>query len=160
MNMKYIAIFFLVLGCVVFGLYFLNTRPLPPPTLVSPAQPDPWLPNAPVQPSPSAPLPNLPPDINVLEVLKPVFREAQVANKKVFLMLSQEGCVYCERMRRDVLPKVNMTSFAYLETKDRAVVNQYHASAFPTLLILDNTGMILKRHTGYLGVMELKKWIK
>ena len=128
------------------------------------AQPDPWQPVIPVDPNPNpkkiTPPPPAPQDPNVLEALKPIFRLAQASNKKVFVMLSMDGCAYCEKMKRDVFPNTNMSAYAYLETKDRIVVDHYRVTAFPTFIIFDNTGRELKRHTGYMSVQQLKQWIQ
>lgn len=159
MWLRNLAIFVIFVGVVVFILYFIeNGIPvvLLPPDMQKQHQQEQQVdpPKPPVNPIPPGP-----PQPNVVEPLKPTFIQAQQQNKKVFLMLTMDNCLPCARMKRHVFPYVDMSAYVYMETKNKTVVDEYHATSFPTLILFDNTGKELKRHVGFLNMHELHAWI-
>lgn len=38
------------------------------------------------------------------------------------------------------------------------IIDKYEVRAFPTLILIDDEGNVMKRHTGLLGIQELKEF--
>lgn len=143
----FLGVFAVALG----GIVYYNVPPVVDPT-----------------PTPQKIQPQLKPDIkpdlipprpNVPLALRSVFEQAERENKKVLLFLTMDGCVYCEKMKRDVLPKTNLNGYILFETKDQEVITKYQAHSFPTFVILDKTALEVKRHTGYQSVLLFQRWL-
>ena len=122
-----------------------NDAPIPP------------IDNSKLKPEPITPIPA--PPLNVPAVLRPVFEQAKRENKKVLLFLTIDGCVYCEKMKKDVIPNTNLKNFVIFETKDTEVHNKYNAHSFPTFIILDKDTNEIRRHAGYQGTAIFQKWL-
>jgi hypothetical protein len=164
-QMRQILFFITITVGVVSGLYLYQTHVQPPtpeirilnqvkplevPVPVQPPVPTPIKPVQPIQvpspvPSPVAPEPKL----DVPDVLKPIFNQAQTADKKVFLFVSQDGCGWCAKMKRDVIPNLNLSGYLFIESKDQSVYKKYNITGLPTIILLDKNGKELKRLVGY-----------
>lgn len=99
------------------------------------------------------------PQLDVPAVLLPVFEQARKENKKVLLFLTIDGCVYCEKMKRDVLPNTNLNNFILFETKNTEVHNKYNAHSFPTFIVLDGNANEIRRHVGYQSTSFFQRWL-
>jgi len=154
-------ILFLIVVAVAAGVIFF-IRQNQEPKQQDNVQVSPWPAINPVNPNvPVVPTPDKmnPVDPNVIEPLKPVFRIAQAENKKVLLFVTMDRCVWCDKMKRDVIPKVNLSTFAYLETKNTSVIRQYNVDSFPTFILLDKNGTELKRTAGYSTIETFQYWL-
>lgn len=147
MDFKKFLLFVVVVGGFLGVLYYFS--PMKPAVLPTQVQPSP----------PTQPVPSTTPAPSILES---TFKQAQVENKNVFLFLTKDPCIFCERMKKETLPKcqTELQAFVYFETKDQTIHNQYKATAFPTFLVLDKTGKEMKRHVGYLNAHEFKRWLE
>lgn len=148
-NMKKLSLFIGVFLVVVMAFVFnfqevINDVPVPP------------IDNPKLKPEPKTPAA---PELDVPAVLRPVFEQARKENKKVLLFLTIDGCVYCEKMKRDVIPNTNLKNFVVFETKDVAVHDKYDAHSFPTFVILDKDASVIRRHTGYQGTALFQRWL-
>ena len=108
------------------------------------------------------------------EDLSGALTEAKASHRQVFLDIWAEWCPPCQRMRQSVFPapqsqaalkKVVATS-VMVEKKDRTPIpagvevdQKYGSGGYPTLLILDEDGKVLRRHTGALDPAALAKFI-
>ena len=85
-----------------------------------------------------------------------------------------EWCPPCQRMRKEVFPTPQaqaalrkvVAASVMVEKKDRtpipagvAVDQKYGTQAYPTLVMLDEDGKLLRRHTGALDPAGLAKFI-
>lgn len=119
-------------------------------------------------------LPALGQGVTWQEDLGSALREAKASHRQVFVDIWAEWCPPCQRMRQQVFPtpqaqaalkKVVATS-VMVEKKDRtpipagvAVDQKYGTQAYPTLVMLDEDGKLLRRHTGALDPAALAKFI-
>ena len=108
------------------------------------------------------------------EDLPSALREAKASHKEIFLDIWAEWCPPCQRMKQQVFPspqaqaalkKVVATS-VMVELKDRTPIpagvevdRKYGSQAYPTLVMLDEDGKVLRRHIGSLSPVELAKFI-
>jgi thiol:disulfide interchange protein len=108
------------------------------------------------------------------EDLDSAFREARASHRQVFVDIWAEWCPPCQRMRQQVFPtpqaqaalKKVVAASVMVEKKDRtplpagvAVDQKYGTQAYPTLVMLDEDGKVLRRHTGALDPAGLVKFI-
>ena len=108
------------------------------------------------------------------EDLDSALAEAKASHRHVFLDIWAEWCPPCQRMRQQVFPtpqgqaalKKVVAASVMVEKQDRtplpagvAVDQKYGSGAYPTLLILDENGKVLRRHTGALDTAALVKFI-
>jgi len=109
------------------------------------------------------------------EDLDSALAEAKTSHKPVFLDIWAEWCPPCQRMRQQVFPapqsqaalKKVVAASVMVEKKDRTpipagvAVDQRYGSGggYPTLLILDEDGKVLRRHIGALDAAALAKFI-
>ncbi|HTL98218.1 MAG TPA: thioredoxin family protein [Holophagaceae bacterium] len=108
------------------------------------------------------------------EDLDSALAEAKTSHKPVFLDIWAEWCPPCQRMRQQVFPapqaqaalKKVVAASVMVEKQDRtpipagvAVDQRYGSGAYPTLLILDGEGKVVRRHTGALDAAALAKFI-
>jgi thiol:disulfide interchange protein len=108
------------------------------------------------------------------EDLDSAFREAKASHRQVFVDIWAEWCPPCQRMRQQVFPtpqaqaalKKVVAATVMVEKKDRtplpagvAVDQKYGTQAYPTLVMLDEDGKVLRRHTGALDPAGLVKFI-
>ena len=108
------------------------------------------------------------------EDLDSALQAAKAAHKPVFLDIWAEWCPPCQKMRQQVFPapqaqaalKKVVAASVMVEKQDRtplpagvAVDQKYGSGAYPTLLMLDGDGKVLRRHTGALDAAGLAKFI-
>ena len=108
------------------------------------------------------------------EDLNGALTEAKASHRQIFLDIWAEWCPPCQRMRQSVFPapqsqaalKKVVAASVMVEKKDRtpipagtAVDQKYGSGGYPTLLILDEDGKVLRRHTGALDPAALAKFI-
>lgn len=108
------------------------------------------------------------------EDLDGALKEAKASHRQVFLDIWAEWCPPCQRMRQQVFPapqaqaalKRVVPASILVEKKDRtplpagiAVDQKYGTQAYPTLVILDEDGKVVRRHTGALDAAGLAKFI-
>ena len=121
-----------------------------------------------------ATLPALAQGVSWHEDLPGALAEAKASHKQVFLDIWAEWCPPCQRMRQQVFPAPQaqaalhkvVAASVMVEKQDRtpipagtAVDQAYGTGAYPTLLILDADGKVLRRHTGALDAAGLAKFI-
>ncbi|HXC16691.1 MAG TPA: thioredoxin family protein [Holophagaceae bacterium] len=108
------------------------------------------------------------------EDLASALQEARASHREVFVDIWAEWCPPCQRMRKEVFPtpqaqaalKKVVAASVMVEKKDRtpvpagvAVDQKYGTQAYPTLVMLDEDGKLLRRHTGALDSAGLVKFI-
>ncbi|MFB1012715.1 MAG: thioredoxin family protein [Bacteroidia bacterium] len=97
-------------------------------------------------------------------------QSATEAGKPIFVDLSTVWCGYCKKMKRNVYTNAAVAQamnagFIPLaldgEKSDGAeLVSKLGINGFPTLLILDAQGNVLKKKTGYLDAQQLIAFLK
>jgi len=105
--------------------------------------------------------------------------EAKSNDKLLLVDVYEVGCKYCRAMEREVYPdstvravldagfipvKLNGNGEDIIEFKgeqmtEAAFAKKYNVRAFPTTLILDADGKMLKKFTGYMNVDELRRFM-
>jgi len=101
-------------------------------------------------------------------------KRAKAENKLIFADVWTEWCGWCIKLQREVFPSTigraalngvvplslktqlrngKPTEHHYLEQK-------FQVDGFPTLLILDADGNVVRRHSGYLSPAEFAEWIR
>lgn len=105
--------------------------------------------------------------------------EAKSSDKLLLVDVYEVGCKYCRAMEREVYPdstvravldagfvpvKVNGNGEDIIEFKGQQMTEaefakKYNVRAFPTTLILDADGRMLKKFTGYMNVDELRRFM-
>ena len=108
------------------------------------------------------------------EGLASALKEAKATHRQVFVDIWTEWCPPCQRMRLQVFPtpqaqaalKKVVAASILVEKTDRtlipagvAVDQRYGSGAYPTLVMLDEDGKVLRRHTGALDPAGLAKFI-
>ena len=108
------------------------------------------------------------------EDLDGALKAAKASHRPVFLDIWAEWCPPCQRMRQQVFPapqaqvalKKVVAASVMVEKKDRtplpdgvAVDQRYGSGAYPTLLMLDEDGKVLRKHTGALDAAALATFI-
>ena len=106
--------------------------------------------------------------------LDSALQAAKASHRQVFLSLWTEWSPPCLKMRDSVFPvpqaqaalKKVVPAAVMVERKDHTAVpesadvdKKYGSGAYPTLLILDADGKVLRRHTGSLDAAGLAKFI-
>lgn len=122
----------------------------------------------------SAALPLLSQSVTWHESLDSALKVAKATHARVFVDIWAEWCPPCQRMRKDVFPtpqaqaalKKVVAVSVMVEKKDRtpipagvAVDQKYGTQAYPTLVLLDEDGKVIRRHTGALDAAGLAKFI-
>jgi thioredoxin-related protein len=104
-------------------------------------------------PSPSFP----PPAVRSMEVLsyKDAVADAKAHGRKVFVLFTGDGCVWCERQKAEffkdsVASALSDYSVAYVDVAyDRELAAKYGVRAIPVLVVLDADGKNAKKSVGY-----------
>ncbi|MEX0719813.1 MAG: DUF255 domain-containing protein [Balneolaceae bacterium] len=104
---------------------------------------------------------------------------AATTDKLIFVDVYEVGCKYCRAMDREVFPdstvravmdkgyipvKVDgnsgeLISFNNIEIPSKEFAQSKGAYVFPTTLILDAQGNVIKKKTGFMGVDELRQFM-
>lgn len=101
-------------------------------------------------------------------------RRAKAENKLIFADVWTEWCGWCIKLQRDVFPAPEAQAAlagvvpVSLKTQlaDRTptalkpLERQFGVRGFPTLLILDAEGRVVRRVDGYLPPLEFAAWVK
>lgn len=104
---------------------------------------------------------------------------AMESDKLIFVDVYEVGCKFCRAMDREVFPdstvravldrgyipvkldgnSPEMVSFDNTEVPSKAFAQSKGAFAFPTALILDENGNVLKKRTGFMNVDEFRTFL-
>jgi len=97
-------------------------------------------------------------------------QSATEAGKPIFIDVSTVWCGYCKKMKKNVYTDAAVAQAMnadYIplaldgEKSDGAeLVSKLGINGFPTLLILDAQGNVLKKNTGYLDAQQLIAFLK
>ena len=97
-------------------------------------------------------------------------QKSMEVNKLIFVDIETDWCGYCKKMKKNVFPQemistaINSNFLALSldgEKGDGAkLVNTLNLEGFPTQLVLDAKGNVVKRHTGYLSTNQLLSFLK
>jgi thioredoxin-related protein len=104
---------------------------------------------------------------------------AAESEKLIYVDVYEIGCKYCRAMDREVFPdstvrqvmdanyipvrlngnSTEIISFGGKEYSSKEFAQDKGAFVFPTSLILDTKGNVIKRRTGYMGVDEFRQFL-
>lgn len=104
---------------------------------------------------------------------------ARETDKLIFVDVFEIGCRYCRAMDREVFPdstvrqvldanyipvrldgnSTEMITFNNEQFQSRDFAQSKGAYVFPTSLILDSEGNVVKKKTGYMGVDEFRQFL-
>lgn len=104
---------------------------------------------------------------------------AAESDKLIYVDVYEIGCKYCRAMDREVFPdstvrqvmdanyipvrlngnSTEIISFGGTEYSSKEFAQDKGAFVFPTSLILDTQGNVIKRRTGYMGVDEFRQFL-
>ena len=94
----------------------------------------------------------------MIKYLEKDFNE-EIANKKILVDFYADWCGPC-RMQSEVLKDFNDIDVLKVNVDKHGSVSQiYGVMSIPTLILFEN-GKVVKSHTGFMNVSELKKFIK
>ncbi|MEX0608197.1 MAG: DUF255 domain-containing protein [Balneolaceae bacterium] len=105
--------------------------------------------------------------------------KAAASDKLILVDVYEVGCKYCRAMDREVFPdstvravmdkgyipvkidgnSTELISFNNSQVASRDFAQSKGAYVFPTTLILDAEGNVLKKKTGFMGVDELRQFM-
>ncbi|MEY2924201.1 MAG: hypothetical protein RLZZ337_749 [Bacteroidota bacterium] len=98
-----------------------------------------------------------------------VLDQASSSNKLVFIDVSTSWCGYCQKMNADtytdaeVIRLVNTKFISKSIDAEKgegiSIASKYKVRGYPTVLILDSKGKLLKKQVGYLKPNQLKQFI-
>ena len=100
-------------------------------------------------------------------------------DKLIFIDVFEVGCKYCRAMDREVFPdstvklvlesgyipaKINGNSDEEVKflgeiITEAELAKKYGAYAFPSVIILDQEGNLIKKNTGFMGVDDLRRFL-
>lgn len=112
-------------------------------------------------------------------VLEAAQKEASEKNKLILLDVYEVGCKYCRAMEREVYPdstvrvvidqgyipvkldgnSEELISFNGKEMQSKEFAQSKGAYAFPTVIILNAEGNVLKKRTGFMNIDELRQFL-
>ena len=102
--------------------------------------------------------------------LNEVQKKAQEAGKPIFVDLGAEWCGYCKKMKKnvftnDAVSNAMNSGFIPLSLDGEkgdgaALVNKLGINGFPTQLILNSNGEVIKKNTGYLDTKGLLAFLQ
>jgi thioredoxin-related protein len=104
---------------------------------------------------------------------------AKASDKLIFVDVFEIGCRYCRAMDREVFPdstvrqvldanyipvrldgnSTEMITFNNEQIPSKDFAQSKGAYVFPTSLILDSEGNVVKKKTGYMGVDEFRQFL-
>jgi len=101
-------------------------------------------------------------------------RRAKAEHKLIFADVWTEWCGWCIKLQKDVFPspegKAALAGVVPVSLKTqlkngsptelKSLENRFQVEGFPTLLILDADGKVVRRHSGYLPPREFSQWIR
>jgi thioredoxin 1 len=97
-------------------------------------------------------------------------QSATEAGKPIFVDLSAVWCGYCKKMKKNVYTDAAVAqamNAGYIplaldgeKSEGAELVSTLGINGFPTLLILDAQGSVLKKNTGYLDAEQLIAFLK
>jgi thioredoxin 1 len=97
-------------------------------------------------------------------------QSAREAGKPICVDLSAVWCGYCKKMKKNVYTDAAVAqamNAGYIplaldgeKSEGAELVSKLGVNGFPTLLILDAQGSVLKRNTGYLNTTQLLDFLK
>jgi thioredoxin 1 len=101
--------------------------------------------------------------------LTDIQQQAIAVNKPIFLDISASWCGYCKKMKKNVYTSKNIgtalnagyvSASLYGEVGDgKALFTKLNLQGFPTQVVMDAKGNVLKQNTGYLSKKELLAFI-
>lgn len=106
-------------------------------------------------------------------------QEAAVSDKLIFVDVYEIGCKYCRAMDREVFPdttvrqvldanyipvRIDGNSEEKISFNGEMIASKEFAQSkgafvFPTSLILDSKGNVVKKKTGYMGIDEFRQFL-
>lgn len=101
-------------------------------------------------------------------------KRARAEKKLIFADVWTEWCGWCIKLQRDVFPspegKAALATVVPVSLKTQLrdgtptklsyLEQRFEVQAFPTLLLLDADGNVVRRHPGYLPPTEFAAWIR
>lgn len=111
--------------------------------------------------------------------IEKVASQAVDEDKLIFIDVYEVGCKYCRAMEREVYPdstvkivleagyipaKINGNSEEEIKflgevLTEAELAKKYGIYAFPSVLILDQDGKLIKKNTGFMGVDDLRRFL-
>src|SRR5690554_822235 len=111
--------------------------------------------------------------------IEDAFVQAATKQKLILVDVYEVGCKYCRAMEREVYPdptvravldagyipvKLNGNSEDLITIKGKKIsaigyAQSHGVYVFPTTLIMDADGAVVKKRTGYMGVDELRRFL-
>jgi len=111
--------------------------------------------------------------------IEDAFEQAASSEKLIMVDVFEVGCKYCRAMEREVYPdttvrvvldegyipvKVDGNSEKLITVNGEKITEQEFAQkngafVFPTVLILNAEGELLRKRTGYMGVDDLRRFL-
>jgi len=89
--------------------------------------------------------------------------QAKATNKKVVLFFSMEGCVWCEKMKQEVLVdssvKNMLGQYVFVELKDSPIAQKYNVQSYPTCVMIDSQEKVVSQLFGYKSANEFLNWL-
>lgn len=116
--------------------------------------------------TPTSPAPQTTPE--AVTPLEAALRKGRLENKPVVLFFTTPGCVPCLAMKRDVFTDPNVkrvidANYVFLtvdSSKDPDTVQMYKVTAFPTNIVLSNTGQMQQVYVGPLSAVTYTAWLR
>lgn len=101
--------------------------------------------------------------------LSEIMSLSESSDKLIYVDVSTTWCGYCKKMKRETYTNESVASYLndnYIAMKVDAekgegstIARKYGVSGYPTQLILDSNGKLIKKHAGYMKVSGLQKFI-
>ncbi len=96
--------------------------------------------------------------------------KAKREHRMLFVEMYTPWCTYCRQMERSVFPAAEVGTFYNehfinvrfdaLTTDGKSIRNSYVLGGFPSLLYLDENGVVISKSAGYLGPEKMVKIAK
>jgi len=95
-----------------------------------------------------------------------LLKVAKNQNKKIFVDFYADWCYWCNKMDETTFsnPQVKAKLKNYILIKingdfNKKLLNKYKIDGYPTLLVLNYNGKVIKNYTGYQDPKEFLKWL-